>query len=77
MAKLSQSQKKKAAESRTSSSSNLSQSPRSSSTGKAKRTRKSVPRDSPPQRSSIYRGVTRFNKLNQPPSYDSLSFALG
>ncbi|EXC14079.1 AP2-like ethylene-responsive transcription factor [Morus notabilis] len=26
---------------------------------KAKRTRKSVPRDSPPQRSSIYRGVTR------------------
>ncbi|CAN4088610.1 unnamed protein product [Withania somnifera] len=27
--------------------------------GKAKRTRKSVPRDSPPQRSSIYRGVTR------------------
>lgn len=27
--------------------------------GKVKRTRKSVPRDSPPQRSSIYRGVTR------------------
>ncbi|KDP38732.1 hypothetical protein JCGZ_04085 [Jatropha curcas] len=26
---------------------------------KAKRTRRSVPRDSPPQRSSIYRGVTR------------------
>lgn len=26
---------------------------------KTKRTRKSVPRDSPPQRSSIYRGVTR------------------
>ena len=26
---------------------------------KVKRTRKSVPRDSPPQRSSIYRGVTR------------------
>ncbi|XP_047326207.1 AP2-like ethylene-responsive transcription factor At1g16060 [Impatiens glandulifera] len=26
---------------------------------KAKRTRKTVPRDSPPQRSSIYRGVTR------------------
>ncbi|KAL6996757.1 hypothetical protein U1Q18_006885, partial [Sarracenia purpurea var. burkii] len=25
---------------------------------KMKRTRKSVPRDSPPQRSSIYRGVT-------------------
>ncbi|KAJ6341170.1 hypothetical protein OIU78_009359 [Salix suchowensis] len=28
-------------------------------TNKAKRTRKSVPRDSPPRRSSIYRGVTR------------------
>ncbi|GLU21949.1 hypothetical protein SLE2022_380530 [Rubroshorea leprosula] len=28
-------------------------------TTKAKRSRKSVPRDSPPQRSSIYRGVTR------------------
>ncbi|KAL0559171.1 hypothetical protein IC582_003761 [Cucumis melo] len=27
---------------------------------KTKRTRRSVPRDSPPQRSSIYRGVTRF-----------------
>lgn len=27
---------------------------------KVKRTRKTVPRDSPPQRSSIYRGVTRF-----------------
>ncbi|KAA8522827.1 hypothetical protein F0562_009250 [Nyssa sinensis] len=26
---------------------------------KVKRTRKTVPRDSPPQRSSIYRGVTR------------------
>ncbi|XP_041020969.1 AP2-like ethylene-responsive transcription factor At1g16060 [Juglans microcarpa x Juglans regia] len=30
-----------------------------SPTTKVKRTRKSVPRDSPPQRSSIYRGVTR------------------
>jgi len=30
---------------------------------KVKRTRKSVPRDSPPQRSSIYRGVTRFNHI--------------
>ncbi|KAH7569271.1 hypothetical protein ACOSP7_012609 [Xanthoceras sorbifolium] len=29
------------------------------STTKTKRTRRSVPRDSPPQRSSIYRGVTR------------------
>ncbi|XP_048233542.1 AP2-like ethylene-responsive transcription factor At1g16060 [Ricinus communis] len=29
------------------------------SSTKAKRTRKTVPRDSPPQRSSIYRGVTR------------------
>lgn len=28
---------------------------------KTKRTRRSVPRDSPPQRSSIYRGVTRFS----------------
>lgn len=27
---------------------------------KLKRTRKSVPRDSPPQRSSVYRGVTRY-----------------
>ncbi|KAL3375116.1 hypothetical protein AABB24_006557 [Solanum stoloniferum] len=31
----------------------------SNAIGKVKRTRKSVPRDSPPQRSSIYRGVTR------------------
>ncbi|KAL1335277.1 hypothetical protein AAHE18_11G236600 [Arachis hypogaea] len=30
------------------------------STTKVKRTRRSVPRDSPPQRSSIYRGVTRW-----------------
>uniref|UniRef100_A0A2C9UNY0 AP2/ERF domain-containing protein n=1 Tax=Manihot esculenta TaxID=3983 RepID=A0A2C9UNY0_MANES len=30
-----------------------------STTTKPKRTRKTVPRDSPPQRSSIYRGVTR------------------
>ncbi|WOG99321.1 hypothetical protein DCAR_0518669 [Daucus carota subsp. sativus] len=30
-----------------------------STAAKTKRTRKSVPRDSPPQRSSIYRGVTR------------------
>jgi AP2-like factor (ANT lineage) len=29
-------------------------------TNKVKRTRKTVPRDSPPQRSSIYRGVTRL-----------------
>ena len=29
-------------------------------TNKVKRTRKSVPRDSPPRRSSIYRGVTRL-----------------
>lgn len=32
---------------------------KSSPATKVKRTRKSVPRDSPPQRSSIYRGVTR------------------
>ncbi|CAN4086496.1 unnamed protein product [Withania somnifera] len=31
----------------------------SNAIGKPKRTRKTVPRDSPPQRSSIYRGVTR------------------
>ncbi|KAG5618747.1 hypothetical protein H5410_018571 [Solanum commersonii] len=31
----------------------------SNAIGKVKRTRKSVPRDFPPQRSSIYRGVTR------------------
>lgn len=30
---------------------------------KTKRTRKTVPRDSPPRRSSIYRGVTRFNSF--------------
>ena len=29
------------------------------SSSKMKGTRKSVPRDSPPQRSSVYRGVTR------------------
>lgn len=28
---------------------------------KVKRTRKTVPRDTPPQRSSIYRGVTRWD----------------
>lgn len=32
---------------------------------KVKRTRKTVPRDSPPQRSSIYRGVTRFNLFSK------------
>lgn len=31
---------------------------------KRKRTRKTIPRDTPPQRSSIYRGVTRFNLMN-------------
>ncbi|GAV71461.1 AP2 domain-containing protein [Cephalotus follicularis] len=47
MAKISQQKQKSTA--------NTSTNP----TTKAKRTRKSVPRDSPPQRSSIYRGVTR------------------
>ncbi|KAK4350164.1 hypothetical protein RND71_029477 [Anisodus tanguticus] len=53
MAKTSKSNQKNAA---TTSSSNKSN---SNAIVKAKRTRKSVPRDSPPQRSSIYRGVTR------------------
>lgn len=43
----------------TSSSSSSSKKSDSNAIGKAKRTRKTVPRDSPPQRSSIYRGVTR------------------
>lgn len=42
-------------------------------TTKVKRTRRSVPRDSPPQRSSIYRGVTRLEPhlviLNMLPFY--------
>lgn len=33
---------------------------------KVKRTRRSVPRDSPPQRSSIYRGVTRSLLIPSP-----------
>ncbi|KAM3380544.1 AP2-like ethylene-responsive transcription factor [Capsicum galapagoense] len=43
----------------TSSSSSSKKSDNNAIIGKPKRTRKSVPRDSPPQRSSIYRGVTR------------------
>ncbi|XP_077236747.1 AP2-like ethylene-responsive transcription factor At1g16060 [Tasmannia lanceolata] len=37
----------------------IQRNPNSNNPTKVKRTRKSVPRDSPPQRSSIFRGVTR------------------
>lgn len=43
---------------------------------KVKRTRKSVPRDSPPQRSSIYRGVTRLDTKNDCVIECSVSFFL-
>ncbi|PQM40334.1 AP2-like ethylene-responsive transcription factor [Prunus yedoensis var. nudiflora] len=55
MAKTSQQNQKNTASSNNSSTNNTN----STATTKAKRTRKSVRRDSPPQRSSIYRGVTR------------------
>ncbi|XP_040997913.1 AP2-like ethylene-responsive transcription factor At1g16060 [Juglans microcarpa x Juglans regia] len=56
MAKLSaQNQKNKAGNS----SSNTNVNNSTTAVKKVKRTRRSVPRDSPPQRSSIYRGVTR------------------
>ncbi|GMI97572.1 ARIA-interacting double AP2 domain protein, WRINKLED 3 [Hibiscus trionum] len=51
MAKLPQQNHKNAAQNSTTTTSN--------GVTKVKRTRRSVPRDSPPQRSSIYRGVTR------------------
>ncbi|KAG4204567.1 hypothetical protein ERO13_A04G052600v2 [Gossypium hirsutum] len=51
MAKLSQQNHKNTTQNNTSTASN--------GVTKVKRTRRSVPRDSPPQRSSIYRGVTR------------------
>lgn len=38
---------------------NINNNASSNGVTKVKRTRRSVPRDSPPQRSSIYRGVTR------------------
>ncbi|XP_050230721.1 AP2-like ethylene-responsive transcription factor At1g16060 [Mercurialis annua] len=41
------------------SNSNTAMKSASASSTKTKRTRKTVPRDSPPQRSSVYRGVTR------------------
>lgn len=50
MAKLSQQKNNNANNNRTTN---------GTSVPKVKRTRRSVPRDSPPQRSSIYRGVTR------------------
>ncbi|PSS21053.1 AP2-like ethylene-responsive transcription factor [Actinidia chinensis var. chinensis] len=53
MAKLSQQTTKSNENNNNNNSSNAS------SSMKVKRTRKTVPRDSPPQRSSIYRGVTR------------------
>ncbi|MCD7446063.1 hypothetical protein HAX54_031546 [Datura stramonium] len=56
MAKTSKSNQKNAAATSSSSSCNKTD---NNAIGKPKRTRKSVPRDSPPQRSSIYRGVTR------------------
>ncbi|KAF3452910.1 hypothetical protein FNV43_RR03343 [Rhamnella rubrinervis] len=54
MAKLSQKNQKSNANKNTSTTNAASTTPT-----KVKRTRRSVPRDSPPQRSSIYRGVTR------------------
>ncbi|KAG6625566.1 hypothetical protein CIPAW_16G106300 [Carya illinoinensis] len=57
MAKLSaQNQKNNAGNSSSTINTNVNN---SSTVKKVKRTRRSVPRDSPPQRSSIYRGVTR------------------
>lgn len=55
MAKTSQQNQKNTASSNNSNTNNTN----STATTKVKRTRKSVRRDSPPQRSSIYRGVTR------------------
>ncbi|XP_059643645.1 AP2-like ethylene-responsive transcription factor At1g16060 [Cornus florida] len=54
MAKTSQQSRKNNSNTTTTSSSNGNK-----ATTKVKRTRKSVPRETPPQRSSIYRGVTR------------------
>jgi AP2-like factor, ANT lineage len=39
---------------------------------KPKRTRKSVPREAPSQRSSVYRGVTRFVRQSNQPAGRSL-----
>lgn len=60
MAKLSQQQSQKSTNA-TSKNNNIAINA-SSVHVKAKRTRKTVPRDSPPQRSSIYRGVTRYTQ---------------
>ncbi|OIW19852.1 hypothetical protein TanjilG_27218 [Lupinus angustifolius] len=57
MAKLSQQQPQKNNASNDNNNKNLNAT--KNLTTKVKRTRRSVPRDSPPQRSSIYRGVTR------------------
>ncbi|XVF23351.1 hypothetical protein REPUB_Repub13aG0031000 [Reevesia pubescens] len=54
MAKISKQTQKNSSDHENSGSTNIAK-----PTTKVKRTRKSVPRDSPPQRSSIYRGVTR------------------
>ncbi|XVE91179.1 hypothetical protein DITRI_Ditri20bG0133600 [Diplodiscus trichospermus] len=54
MAKISQKTQKNTSDHQNTTATNVA-----NSSTKVKRTRKSVPRDSPPQRSSIYRGVTR------------------
>ena len=58
MAKLSQQNQKNNAQSN-----NKNNNSMSDGVTKVKRTRRSVPRDSPPQRSSIYRGVTRQGSI--------------
>ncbi|KAI8529352.1 hypothetical protein RHMOL_Rhmol12G0218600 [Rhododendron molle] len=62
MGKISQKTQKNSSNTSTTSSSSSSNDTKSTNHApktKLKRTRKSVPRDSPPQRSSVYRGVTR------------------
>ncbi|XP_022730846.1 AP2-like ethylene-responsive transcription factor At1g16060 [Durio zibethinus] len=59
MAKLSQQNQKNNAQSNSIKNDISNTSTTSNGVTKVKRTRRSVPRDSPPQRSSIYRGVTR------------------
>ncbi|XP_052180586.1 AP2-like ethylene-responsive transcription factor At1g16060 [Diospyros lotus] len=59
MAKLSQQGSQKSSSKNSSGASTSNDSSSSAATKVKKRTRKSVPRDSPPRRSSVYRGVTR------------------
>lgn len=64
MAKSSQKNQKNNANS--SNNNNNNNTNNSNTVTKVKRTRRSVPRDSPPQRSSIYRGVTRSINYHVP-----------